>query len=573
MRTRGRRHFVNLVGALGLAVTIVVLAAAPAFAHATLITTIPTAGATSAESPQQIQLNFSENVEISLSSIQLFDQNTKQIDLGAPHHSSTSDSIVEATVPHLGNGAYVVTWRVISADSHPVHGAFTFTVGHSSADVQGVAKKLEAQSGGNKVVGVSFAIARAFLFAGIAMLIGGVVFAAAIRPHGRRRSRADALVTAGWITAFVATIAALLLQGPYADGRPITDAFHIAVVRAVLHTRYGHFVELRIALLLFALPLLLVLRKSWRPPRWWWTLAVPLGLAIAATPGLAGHAATGTFTQFAVPIDTVHVIGMSVWLGGLAALTLTVLDHDPDARRAATRFSPVALWSVVIIVASGVFAAWRQVGWSRVAFTDTTYGRILLVKIGVFIGLITLAAVSRRIVNTRRPTALSAAVATEMAPPPPPGQPPTVDPEVRHLRWSVGAELVFGIAVLVITSMLVNAQPARSALALPFSTELRQPTMLIDVTIDPAKSGQPIVIHLYMLTPSGANEYTKDATATLSLPSKGIPPIEVPLDRAGPNHFRNTSFVVPYAGKWQLVVRAFHTDTDEVAVQTYVNFR
>jgi copper transport protein len=293
---------------------------------------------------------------------------------------------------------------------------------------------------------------------------------------------------------------------------------------------------------------------------------------LAATPGLAGHAATGTFTQFAVPADALHVIAMSVWLGGLASLTLTVLDHDPDARRAANRFSPVALWSVVIIVASGVFASWRQVGWSRDAFTDTTYGRLLLAKIGVFVGLVSLAAVSRRIVNTNRPMALSAAVATATAP----GSadsPEPIDRQVRHLRWSVGAELVFGIAVLVITSMLVNAQPARSALSLPFSTELRQPTMLIDVTIDPAKAGQPVVMHFYMLTPSGGNEYTKDATASLSLPSRGIAPIEIPLDRAGPNHFRNTSFVVPFAGKWQLVVRAFHTDTDEVAVQTDVNFR
>jgi copper transport protein len=109
----------------------------------------------------------------------------------------------------------------------------------------------------------------------------------------------------------------------------------------------------------------------------------------------------------------------------------------------------------------------------------------------------------------------------------------------------------------------------------PFSTEMRstQPPMLVDLTIDPAKAGQPVVMHLYMLTPSGANQYTVDATATMSLPSKGIAPIDVPLERAGPSHFRNTNFNIPFSGKWTLVVRAFKTQIDEAAVQTTVNIR
>jgi copper transport protein len=133
-------------------------------------------------------------------------------------------------------------------------------------------------------------------------------------------------------------------------------------------------------------------------------------------------------------------------------------------------------------------------------------------------------------------------------------------------------ELVFGITVLVLTSMLVNSQPARSALALPFSAEIRTPSMLIDVTMDPAKAG-PVVMHVYTLTPSGANQYIVDATAQMSLPSKGIAPIDVPLERAGPSHFRNTNFVVPFKGKWQLVIRAYKTNVDEAAGETTVPIR
>jgi copper transport protein len=323
--------------------------------------------------------------------------------------------------------------------------------------------------------------------------------------------------------------------------------------------------------MLLALPLLLMVRKTWRPPAWWWAPIVVLGFGIAATPGLAGHASNGIWSWLAMPLDTLHVAAMAIWLGGLASLALVVLDRDPDARRSAERFSPVALTSVSVIVITGVFATWRQVGFTRDAFFDTTFGRILLAKVAVFVALVALAAWSRSIVRARRPVALSAAVATE-TPASPASEPTPHDPEVRNLRWSVLGEIVFGITVLVLTSMLVNTPPARSALALPFATEMRTPNMLIDVTVDPAQAG-PVVIHIFTLTPSGANQYVVDATATMSLPSKDVPPIEVPLERAGPSHFQNTNFRVPFAGDWQLVVRAYKTQVDEAAAQTTVPIR
>jgi copper transport protein len=582
---RKHHRFGRLLGALGLAVGIVVLAAAPAFAHATLESEIPSANTTVATSPTQLKLTFDENVEISFGSIALFDQKGNRVDTGAPHHSATTDHAIEASVPHLPDGAYVLTWRVISADSHPVHGAYTFIVGKSSVNAEGLAAKLEAKGGGNKTVGVLFALARAAEYAFIALLIGGAVFAAAVRPHGRRRSRADGIVWVGWIGLVVSTILALLLQGPYAGGLGLSETLHTAVVRAVLHTRYGHLIEIRLVLLLAALPLLLVVRKRWHPEWWWWALAAPLGIAIAATPGLAGHAATGTFTQIAVPLDTLHVTAMSIWLGGLASLALIVIDHDPDAGRAADHFSPVAMWSVLAIVASGVFAAWRQVGWSVEAFRDTTYGRILFWKIMVFIGLLLLAAWSRKIVRARRPATLSAAVATEPQTTTRRGAPS--DPTVRGLGWSVGGELVFGIAILVITAMLVNSQPARSALSLPYSKEFRQPTMLIDLIVSPAKAG-PVDIHVYTLSPAGGNLFTPSITGEMSLPSKGIAPITIPLVRAGPNHFLACQsapslatgtatcpdkFNIPFAGKWLVVIRALRNEFDEVAIQTTVDIK
>jgi copper transport protein len=175
------------------------------------------------------------------------------------------------------------------------------------------------------------------------------------------------------------------------------------------------------------------------------------------------------------------------------------------------------------------------------------------------------------------------AVATEPAPT---GTRPA-DPDVRHLRWSVGGELVFGIAVLTITAMLVNAQPARSALALPFAKEFREPSMLVDLIVDPAKAGL-VDMHVYILTPSGGNLFAHGVTAEMSLPSKGIAPITIPMKRAGPNHFLackgppaqvastvtcSDKFAIPFSGKWLIVIRALRDQFNEVAVQTTVDIR
>jgi copper transport protein len=584
-RERRHRHpLAKLLGALAIALALVVVVAAPVSAHAVLLSETPRASSTVRDAPSELQLTFSENVEVSFGSIAVFNEKGDHVDIGAPRHVSSPAHTVAATLPHLGVGAYVVTWRVISADSHPVHGGYTFTVGNSSANADALAAKLEAQGGGNTTVGVLFAIARGAAFAGIALLLGAVTFAVAIRPRGKRRSRADRLVWGGWILLVVATVAGVLLQGPYAGALPLSKVFDSSVVRAVLDTRYGHLAEIRLVLLLAVFPLLWIVRASWRPPAWWWVLAAPLGIAIAATPGLAGHAFVGTFTPIAVPADTLHVIAMSVWLGGLATLALIVIDHDPDAARSAQRFSPVALTSVVVIVATGLFASWRQVGFSRDAFLDTTYGRLLIIKVAVFLALVALAAWSRRIVHSRKPSSLSAMTITDD--PAVPSTEPT-DPSTRRLRWSVGGELVFGIAVLTITALLVNAQPARSALNVPFNKEYRTSKMLVDMIVDPAKAGL-VDIHVYVLTPSGVNLFTPGVTAEMSLPSKGIAPIPIPLVRGGPNHFLackgppaqvastvtcSDKFAVPFSGKWHIVVRALRDQFNEVVAPFDVDIR
>ena len=119
------------------------------------------------------------------------------------------------------------------------------------------------------------------------------------------------------------------------------------------------------------------------------------------------------------------------------------------------------------------------------------------------------------------------------------------------LRRTVGAETVIAVVVLAVTALLVNAQPARSALARPFSAEMRSDLVLVDVTVDPAKAG-PAAFHLYTLSPQGGQQEVQDLTATLTLPSQDVGPLTVPLQRAGPGHFSAYNFTLPLRGDWKL---------------------
>ena len=118
---------------VGAALTLGVVAglAAPASAHATLESTNPANGTALAKSPGQVVLHFDQQVSVSPTSIEVFNSSAKRVDSGDTRHVPNDSHSVETAIPaSLPAGGYVVTWRVVSADSHPVNGAFSYRLQH-----------------------------------------------------------------------------------------------------------------------------------------------------------------------------------------------------------------------------------------------------------------------------------------------------------------------------------------------------------------------------------------------------------------------------------------------------------
>jgi copper transport protein len=362
----------------------------------------------------------------------------------------------------------------------------------------------------------------------------------------------------------VTTAVGIPVQGVYAAGLPLSKALSSTVLSGVLDERFGKVWGVRLVVLgLMALVLVAMGRRTVSPP-----LLVAGGVAgvgLLLTPGLAGHASTQDLVPLAVVSDVVHLSSVSLWLGGLVMLAVAVLPRGlPDELGVVVpRFSRMAFGAVIVILVTGTFQGWREVR-STAALTDTTYGRLLIIKVALFALLVALGGLSRRFVQARYRVPVARLSFGPGA--------ATADPggeTVAHLRRTVGAETVIAVVVLAVTSLLVNAQPARSALAQPFSTEMRSEMVWVDVTVDPAKAG-PAALHFYTLAPTGSVQEVQDLTASLTLPSEDVGPLAVPVQRAGPGHFSAYNFNIPLRGQWKLEVKALLSDIDEATVSTTI---
>ncbi|MFJ9585088.1 copper resistance CopC/CopD family protein [Streptomyces acidicola] len=434
---------------LFVAVTGALLAGAvPVSAHAALTGSDPQQGAVVKEAPTQVSLTFSEKIAMSDGSVRVYDPKGKQVDTG-----KTSDLGGNAygVKLHSGlpEGTFTVTYQAVSADSHPISGAFTFSVGAPSKTTAAVPE----QTAGGGIVGGLYGFARYAAYAGFILLVGGAAFVLACWQRGAGIRPVQRLVVSGWLTLTAATLAMLLLRGSYTGSGEVGDVFDLTLLGTVLQTKAGAALVSRLLLLAAAALFIAVLFGAYArrdeaeegeegtdgggqvsetdadspahsdsdahadgdAHRDGDSDAEPyadkkdltFGLAIggsvvaaglAASWAMAEHASAGIQTGIAMPVDVVHLLAVATWLGGLAALLVALFRAPAEApveAAAVHRFSRVAFGSVLVLTATGVYQSWRQVGsWS--ALTGTSYGQLLLVKIGLVVVLVGIAWISRR---------------------------------------------------------------------------------------------------------------------------------------------------------------------------------
>jgi copper transport protein len=608
---------VLLVAVLGL---LVLGGAGPASAHAGLKGTDPDDGAVLKSAPRQVTLTFTESVGLLDDSFRVLDPRNRRVPTGAAQHApGRSDTARVTFKDRLGEGTYVVAWRVVSADSHPVSGAFTFSVGKPSATFAPVGTGPTE----NAVTTGLYNIARYLAYLALALLVGAAAFVALCRPADRGPLRTP--LVAGWWTLLGTTVVLLVLRAPYETGTSPVTAFDAGAFGRTLTGRPGLALLARLVLLPLAALVAVRLHRRSAPSPPLLAAGAALTVALALTWAAAEHASAGIQVPVAMTSSVLHLLAMTVWLGGLVALLL-LLQRTRLPAAAVARFSRLAFASVTVLVVTGVYQSWRGLG-SFGALTQTTYGRLLLLKLAAVVLLLAAAGFSRRWTARLVSARARAAALPERVPQPvggparadaeesaPAGVEESVQPDAgeaqpyaeesvqpdagdsappgdgpgsrRALRRSVLAEVAVGVVVLVLTTVLTGTLPGRTAAEaaeqpvtagglptasvtyVPFDTGAPNGHGKVQITLDPGRVGDNSVQAL-VFGPDGGIVAVPEVRLSFSLAAQKLGPLDAELRDLG-GYWGTDDLTLPLAGTWTMHVTVRTTDIDQVTVSKAV---
>jgi copper transport protein len=531
-----RRLARTFAAAVVVVVAVVVSTAGPASAHAQVVSTDPAAGATLPAAPKAVTVTFDDRVEARADSLRVYDSRGRRVDQGALTRVDGGKGL-RVAVGDLADGGYMTTWRVVSDDGHPVSGGASWRVGTGTAVDLSMFERLLNAEGGDTGLHVFAAVVRALLFGGLVVLVGGLGFVLLVWPAGAEDRRARRTLVGAAAVAGVASALSMGVEAADTAGRGIGAVFQLGDAVDTWHGTFGKAAVLRIVVLLAVVALASRLdRRGARTAVW--RLAIGLGaVALFATVSASGHARTGRWTALALPLDIVHQCAGALWLGGLAFLALFVLPRAVDSH-VPERFSRLAMGCVLVVTATGVVQGFRQL--RRLSgVRETDYGRILVVKVVLVALVVVFGGMSRSLLRARDRRDDGVEIDVD---------------ELRHrLRLSVGFETMLGIGVLVVTSLLVAANPSQTIAARGFAAVKVVHGTAIEVGVSPARPG-PVTFHVYASNPSAGLTTTYEATATMSLASRGITGVAVPLRPTGRSHWTANDVAVPIAGEWTLRV-------------------
>ena len=207
--------------AVTVAVVAALAAASSAWAHAALVSSTPANDEVLARAPARVVLRFSEPVETAFGSVRVYDGAARRVDDGGTTRPQPREVAVGLR-SGLPRGTYTVAWRVVSADSHPVSGAFVFHVGKPGAGAAGVASQVLDDQGGSRAVDRSFDVVRFLNFAFILLCVGGAGVLA-LRAESARRATVRrplwaALAVTARVLLAVVSVAGIGLEGAKASG-------------------------------------------------------------------------------------------------------------------------------------------------------------------------------------------------------------------------------------------------------------------------------------------------------------------------------------------------------------------
>lgn len=523
-----------------------------ASAHAYAIATRPAISGVAKSSPKTVSITYDEAVTVP--SLAVYDSAGKRVSEPSVGHPAPA-RIDVAIAGTLADGTYTVAWRVTSADTHVVHGVFTFSVGRRGS-AGAIGTKLLAREQVPEGLALGFGIVR---FVNLTLLLicagGAIVLLWPLRgaDDRLRRSLLRVLVLLSAVLA-LAAILGLPLQAAEANGTGVGGGFGKLALETVRHERFGEAWLVRAWLAavfaLIALSLQIWARR-WQLGRQ--LLLAVIGVCMLLTSTDSGHASVSG--PLALVADGVHITAAAVWLGGLGFVLAAVALSRSGQRwalvaQAVPRFSVMAMIAVPFLGAAGIVLADQEVPAWR-GLWQTTYGVLVLTKIGLVLPPLALGAFNNRV----SVPALRSATAR-------PGI------SSRLLR-AAGAELALLLMILGVTAALIDEAPAKSLLAsvkpahaTTFTATGSAGPFTATLTLRPALTGANTV----ELQVTSAHHLTIGEVDLAAIPPRpALRPVKLNVAQLSASRFRVANAPLRTPGRWDLEVTVRRGLTEYIA--------
>jgi copper transport protein len=533
---------------------------AVAWSHAALFRTVPAASVVVNTPPKVVSLVFSEAVEPRFAIVSVTDAGAQQLAAGPAHRSPTNPDQLDVPLHQMPEGWYLVVWRVISVDGHPVRGAYTFAVGPNPGPApQFVIPNLSETAATPSLVAARWVALLAMLAA-----IGLFVFRAIIaRPLIARVAGTNlrAVSVAFWAVLVLALVAVpvyvLLATAQFA----LRSFWSIgALVPLMRVSAFGRgYLDLELVLALFAIAAGAALwldrpqqaKRSVASLLAFWGALLAGGAALVA-PGSAGHAAQTSPRAVALTLDALHVGAVALWIGGLVGLLVLWRSLAADRRVAGLsvvvpRFSNVAFVSVLTLIGSGIWASILHLP-TLASLWQTSYGKTIILKVLILLAAMLLASVNLLRTKPR----LQAAVE----------QPDAGPGAAVLLRRLVGAEVLLVAGAVLAAALLSSLPPPPKALAGlakpsahtgpgPVSTVVNRNGYRVEIQVTPNRAATQNTFTV-RLERNGSPVRGADVIATFTMLDMEMPAQLSRLAETQPGVYERSAPALVMVGHWGL---------------------
>ncbi|MBM4198614.1 MAG: hypothetical protein FJ198_02840 [Gammaproteobacteria bacterium] len=526
------------------------------FAHAVLLDSSPKPGEMLMQSPPEVVANFNEGVGPIFFKV----LDVKGQPVGDPGEIRLDGTkMILPLGASLPNGTYVLTYRVISADTHPVGATFGFSIGEPMKSVDAT-----ADAGSRSIWSLAVAVNRWILYAGMLWVAGTAIFLLLLGVDGALRD--EARQTARWASVLTALSYVLAVGFGGADmqlggGNALWQA---ATWRSGVDSTLA-------SSAVFGLVAMLLLYAGFAAGERRRDGLLIAGVVLAIGSFLVtGHAATAPPAWLMAPVVGAHLLATAFWIGAFRPLlSSTRLLTASDSGALLQRFSTFAVPAVVVVLVSGTAISLKQLG-SPTKLFDNDYGTVLLAKIIVVFVIIVIAAYNKINLTPKL-------IANDAA-------------GVAKIRRTITLELMLYFIVLAAASALTVTTPPRALVATGEAGAAEAKMAMIsgglvkrtlknavaysaEIELSPAKVGENMLM-VTLKDPAGV--IVDGAIAlevTVALESAGISEVRLKAEPVGNGmwHVMIGETLIP--GDWALTIDGYLTDYDKTSFATTVTLK